>query len=583
MASEISLSDMVVTHFERVGISDAFIVTGGAIAGFTESLAKSKKIKCHYLLTEQSASIAAEAYGHYDGTPALLVTTSGPGVTNALTGVVAAWTNSTPLIVVSGQARSMDVLESRSTKSRQVGNQHIDTISLVSTITKLCMEPVELFNSHKVVNDLFTTSITGRQGPVWLSFPSDIQRKRVELDIEVNRLVNPQVVFNSDSSDFQSKIIQLFKDSMKPAVLIGNGARQKGTLPIVIYDFLVRNKIPVVTTWPALDMISEVFPLYFGRPGTIASSYVANYLVQECDALLILGARLDLAQIGFRPNDFAAQAKVLRVDIDDQEFLRIPARPNWVNYKGSVPDLLPVFDLEKYSFNHDSWLESLDQKKKIETSRGIEKFDDGISTYKVIEALGQVGIDNIVCGSSGTCVEMVLQTWPTALKQRFVFSCGLGSMGFGLAAAIGIAAKTKKQVLLLESDGSLAMNIQDFETISRLGLNIKIAILDSGGYKSIKLSQNRQNQFQHGTDEITGVYLPNPTKWAFASDIDARDVFSSDELSDSIVWLLNSELPRLINIHVSASEEATPRLISKVNQNGVMETAEYSDLWPRIN
>jgi acetolactate synthase-1/2/3 large subunit len=177
---------------------------------------------------------------------------------------------------------------------------------------------------------------------------------------------------------------------------------------------------------------------------------------------------------------------------------------------------------------------------------------------------------------------MVLQTWPGSSKQRFIFSCGLGSMGFGLASAIGIAVKTKKQILLIESDGSLAMNIHDFETISRMGLNIKIAILNSDGYKSIRLSQKRQNQTPHGTDESTGVFLPDATKWALASGIKAMDVNSGDKLIEAIDWLLDSDLPKLINLHVSASEEAIPRLLSKVNANGVMETSDYCDLWPTV-
>jgi acetolactate synthase-1/2/3 large subunit len=583
MSTELTLSDLLVAHLERVGITDAFVVTGGAIAGFTESLAKSEKITCHYLLTEQSASIAAEAYGHYDSSPALLVTTSGPGVTNALTGVAAAWTNSTPMIVVSGQARSKDVLESRESANRQVGNQHLDTLSLVTAITKLSLEPVSEFKCYEIVDELYTTATSGRHGPVWLSFPSDIQRKRVTSDLAKveNRVLQENL--RSVNSELEIKIHELFNDSKKPAVLIGNGARQKGNLPKEIHDFLLRNEVPVVTTWPGLDMIPDNFTFYFGRPGTIASSYVANYLIQECDALLILGARLDLAQIGFRPNDFATQAKVLRVDIDKEEFSRIPARKNWCNFLASIPETLEVFaKLDGITLSHNSWIETLSQKQGIKIGRGPRDFQDGISTYRVIEALSQHGIDNIVCGSSGTCVEMVLQTWPGSPKQRFVFSCGLGSMGFGLASAIGIAVKTKKQILLIESDGSLAMNIHDFETISRMGLNIKIAILNSDGYKSIRLSQKRQNQTPHGTDESTGVYLPDATKWALASGINAIDVFSGDKVTDAIDWLLDSDLPKLINIHVSASEEAIPRLLSKVNANGVMETSDYCDLWPTV-
>jgi acetolactate synthase-1/2/3 large subunit len=581
MVSISTVSKILVDSFENLGITDAFVVTGGAISAFTEALAKSTRIKNHYLLNEQSASIAAEAYGHYDGKPALLVVTSGPGVTNTLTGISAAWTNSSPLIVISGQARSVDVLEASSGSNRQVGNQHLNTSSFVKSITKYFLEPTSEFDVGSIAQEMYETAISGRMGPVWLSLPSDIQRLPIEgVDTNFSGYNIPNE--NSKSSiDFLKAIRDLFSESKAPAILLGNGSRVEGKLPVEISEFIEEYSIPVLTTWPGMDLVPYSHPLFFGRPGTISSGYVANLIIQKCDALLILGARLDLAQVGFRPNEFAIRAKVLRIDVDKNEFLRIPKRLNWINLEVSIENFLPsIKQANIESSGNELWLEQIRSWNNVPHERAVSNFEDGLSTYRVIQRLSETGISVIACGSSGTCVEMVLQTWKIEQNQRFIFSCGLGSMGFGLASAIGLSIKTKQKILLIESDGSFAMNIQDLETIASLRLDIKIFILNSGGYKSIKLSQQRQGQFAHGTDERTGVFLPKPVKWAKAAGIVAFDIQKEEDLVKLIDEEIHDDIPKLFDIHVSPTEEAIPRLISRVQSGGLMQTAAFDDLWP---
>jgi acetolactate synthase I/II/III large subunit len=576
---EFTTSELLVSAFEAAGIRDAFVVTGGAISGFTEALAKSTSIQKHYLLTEQSASIAAEAYGQYDGKPALLVVTSGPGVTNALTGVAAAWTNSSPVVVVSGQARTIDVIEASRVLNRQIGNQHVPTMEFAKPITKFCMEPTELFNVSEIVDLLVRSATSGRFGPVWLSLPSDLQRMKNSRTL-VEKFISPEVKdLHSEITILRQKIIKLFNGAKKPAILIGNGSRREGRLPVEILNFIRDSSLPSLTTWPGMDLIDDSLPEFYGRPGTIASSYVANLMVQNCDALLILGARLDLAQVGFRPNSFAKNAQVLRVDVDQLEFARIPPRQNWENFIGSISTLSEAFKDLKLNVNRE-WINQLSEWRGLSINRSIGANDKLVSTYQVIQELGKFKIDNVVSGSSGTCIEMVLQQWSVKEHQRFVFSCGLGSMGFGLASAIGVAIKTEKPVLLIESDGSLAMNIQDFETIAKMKLNVKIVILNSLGYKSIKLSQNRSGQLSHGIDSSSGLFLPEVIKWSNAAGISSRKVDAKSRLQSGLNWLKDTNEPRLLDVHVSASEEAIPRLLSKVNESGLMETREFDDLWP---
>ena len=586
MDEALTTSTALVKGFEEAGIKDAFLVTGGAIAGVTEALAKSKIINCHYLLTEQSAAIAAESYGHYDGLPALLIVTSGPGATNSITGVAAGWTNSTPMIVISGQARSADVKLSRKHPNRQWGNQHLNTIDIVKSITKYQFEPTESFDAEKFALQLVEHATVGRKGPVWLSFPSDIQRMTPRVGSHTESSFADYAEEQKDFQKIFGLIMSQLGNSKRPALLIGNGSRNDTISSESIARWAELNSIALLTTWTGLDLITSDAPTYFGRPGTIASSRVANITAQSCDFLLILGARLDLAQIGFRPNDFASQATVIRIDLDDSEFLRIPPRATWTNINSDAAIILNLLCETKLQMelpDRADWIRYLIAESKLPTGREGIELNDGISTYKVVDKLVDRNFKNIVLGSSGTCVEMVLQSWKVSHNQRFLNSGGLGSMGFALSGGIGVAVKTDKDVLVIESDGSLSMNIQDFESIARKAIPLKIVVLDSNGYKSIALSQRRQNQYEHGNNLDTGVFLPDSIAWSRAAGIQNKDVSILQELEPAIDWLFELKGPGLVRIKVSETEEALPRLLSKPNENGIMETAPFAELWPEID
>ena len=586
MQSRKNVSDALVIGLEKAGIRDAFVVTGGAIAGFTEALNKSKIIRMHFMLTEQSAAIAAESYGHFDGNPALLVVTSGPGVTNALTGVAAAWTNSTPLVIISGQARSLDVLANNKFANRQWGNQHLNSVKMVSSITKFVAEPTQAFDAEAAALLLVNISKTDRNGPTWLSLPSDIQRANLDLKNKIANLIEDSQIEKLSFSEIKSELLMNLLAAKRPVIFLGNGARVTQEVTKELERTASLFGIALITTWTGMDLVSDNADTYFGRPGTIASSRVSNFVIQECDLLIILGARLDLAQIGFRPEDFAIQAQVLRFDIDPLEFLRIPTRASWQNYTadaGEILESLVVCLQDEIPDSRLTWINYLKNLRNLPTGRHYSDITDGVSTYKVISMLDEQKLCQVMLGSSGTCVEMVLQAWRISSGQRFLNSGGLGSMGFALAGGIGISLKTNRQTLVIESDGSFAMNIQDLETISRNNLNLKIVILDSSGYKSIKLSQKRQGQTEHGTSKENGVFLPNAANWARAAGIESLMVDREDMLENGIAWLMDSRSPRLLQVMVSESEEAVPRLISKLNSEGRMETAHFTDLWPEIN
>lgn len=565
----------------EIGVRDAFLVTGGAIAPFTSALAAEGRIRMHYMLTEQSAGIAAEAYGYFDGHPALLIVTSGPGVTNALTPVAAAWTNSAPLIVISGQARSGDVELASKTQSRQIGNQHLRTDLLVSSIVKKFFEIKSPSDAAEIVSMLFWEATSNRPGPVWLSIPQDIQRGPCSSE-------SLQPIFSAiplfDKTKFSKIISENLSKSKSPAILVGAGARNGIT---EIKHFANTFHIPLLTTWPGMDLVTEDDLLYCGRPGSIPSTWAANFINVETDFLIVFGARLDLGQVGYNPGGFATNATVVRVDIDEEEFARIPSRDNWFNFCASVESSKSVL-LELASLEHeidflDWWVKIDNWKKAYPRPKEIKQnFSDGVSSYQLIHGAAQAfSSKTIVTGSSGTCMEMLLQSWQVQNGQRVINSCGIGSMGFAIPAAIGVALKTDAdQLICIESDGSATMNLQDLVTMKHLSTVFKVIVMDSSGYKSISLSQRRLNQFAHGNSEQTNLGLPDIEQIAQTIGFNTRTAATFDELQLALEWLVEQSESSLLVVKVSESEEALPRLISKPNAQGVMETPPMNVLFP---
>lgn len=578
-----TFSEELAHELAEAGIKDAFLVTGGAIAPLTSAMAEQGRIRMHYMLTEQSAGIAAEAYGYFDNEPALLIVTSGPGVTNALTPVAAAWTNSAPIIVISGQARTSDVDLASRTKSRQIGNQHLRTDLLVRSIVKEFIELRTASAAKEIVSFLHAESTSNRPGPVWLSIPQDIQRgPRSE-----NQLGLKNATTNSASLELlYEKLLNGLKASRKPAILIGTGSRPGIT---EIKRFAQQFKIPIMTTWPGMDLIEENDELYCGRPGSIPSTWAPNFINVETDFLMVFGARLDLGQVGYNPSGFAPKATVVRIDIDEEEFARIPTRDVWSNFCLNIQEAKSVIgDLSKLNLNLDFtqwWKDISSWQKSHPKPREIpQDFTDGISSYELIALVSRAFKGkNIVTGSSGTCMEMLLQSWEVQDGQRVINSCGIGSMGFAIPAAIGVSVKTNYgEVICIESDGSFAMNLQDLVSMKGFNSIFKVIVMDSSGYKSISLSQGRLNQFAHGNDHETDLNLPDIDSIAKSIGFESQVVTHVDNLSKAVTWLSEQNESSVLIVKVSEKEDALPRLISRPNSSGVMETPPMNVLTPEI-
>lgn len=536
------------------------------------------------MTSEDGAAIAAEAYGQYDGKPALLLLTSGPGVSNAITGVAAGWTNSTPMFVISGQAKIEDIKKSRGSHIRQVGNQHLDTGKIVSSIVKEFAEPLTTNNFSSLVDALFLKAVSDRMGPVWLSLATDLQRakintfkfKKIKKQKEANfvKLKNRYIV---------DKFIKEINSSKRPILLIGNGLRGSGVHQ-EIEVLLEVLKIPALTTWTGIDLLPDTNRYFFGRPGTLPSSWGANLVQQKADLVFIFGVRLDGAQVGFQSESFAPNAKIFRIEIDKNEFFRLS---NGSNIKGNANSLLNLLkntigESSDTLPNFSQWLDEAENYRALPKAGAYAQELNGISTYKVINELSNLNWLDVVLGSSGTCVEMTLQSWKISKGQRFLNSGGLGSMGFAIPAAIGVYQKIRREVLCIESDGSLLMNLQEIYNLKRMNGNVKIVVLNSQGFKSIYLSQTRMGHIVHGCDSDTGVTEVDISAFANSINLPYRKIDSETQLSTGIMWLKELATSAILEIYVSREETVNPRLVSKVNENGQMQTANFTDLWPEL-
>lgn len=573
-------SHLLAKAFADIGITDAFVVTGGAIAPFTSALAEQGRISMHFMLTEQSAGVAAEAYGFYDGRPCLLVVTSGPGVTNCLTAIAAAYTNSSPVIVVSGQARVEDVRFAER-GIRQAGNQHLRTREMVSTITKRFHEPTEQIDCTSLVNDLMTYSTSHRRGPTWLSLPIDLQRQISLSDIVPLKNYKHEDFQEIEECNF-NEFVSLFRGSRRPAMLLGNGARDAIDY---LKDFANRFKIPILTTWPGLDLIEASEKMYVGRPGSLPSSRLPNYVTYHSDFLIIVGARLDLAQVGYNTDKFAENSAIWRVDVDLQELQRFP-RPNWNNIQMTSFEFARKLNSATLSprSSYNDWWKQIEEWRKADKTPILydQEIADGVSTYSAVQFLSEKLSPRVaVTGSSGTCIEMLLQTWTTSPGQRIINSCGLGSMGFALPAAIGVSYKiSNDEVVCIESDGSLVMSLQELSTVANHHRNLKIVVLDSGGYKSILLSQRRTGQYLHGFDSTTGLRLPEISEIAKAHGIRHKLVNQLQRLDEELIQFLRQDGPCILQIKVSATEAPLPRLIPVSQADGSLRAPTLIELSP---
>lgn len=588
MSNMIKVSDYIIKRLEELEVRHMFMLPGGGAMHLNDSLGKSTKIKHIVCLHEQAASMAAEAYARVNNKIGLLMVTTGPGGTNALTGVAGAYLESTPMFVVSGQVKTLDMINQPG--QRQQGMQELDIISVVKNITKYSAVVKDPYSIKVHMDKALFYAMHGRKGPVWLDIPLDIQATMIDEDklISEDESTFTLPKLDDDVEEKALKYIELLNASKKPVILAGNGIR----LSDAIDDFqrlIEVLDIPVLTTWNGIDLLEEENKYYFGRPGGLGHRY-ANFIQQNSDLFLSLGARLNLLQTGYNFDGFAKKAIKIMVDIDRAELNKINVRPD-------IKVCADVKDFIKYLLKHKDKIKKVDRsdwftyadnmKKKypIIKNEYLEN-NDKVNTYLLIETISKyMKNDQIyVSGSSGSSIDISMQGFKVKKGQRAFSTKGLASMGYGLPSTIGAALASGKKVVSMQGDGGFIMNIQELETIRRLNLPIKIFVLCNGGYGAIKATQtNIFNKNYVGCDEGSGLTIPDIKKVAEAFSIKTVEIKDNNELDTKVKEVLSDDTPTIVKCITPITLTALPKQVSRKNAEGQMESLTLEYMHPMLS
>lgn len=588
----IKLSDYVFQFLEGKGIRHAFMLPGGGAMHLDDSIGKSG-IEYICFLHEQGAAIAAEAYAQHTNTPGLVLVTSGPGATNAITGVTAGWIDSTPMFIISGQSKRADLVGEKGV--RQIGSQEVQIIPMVTPITKYAVQVLEPSEIKYHLERAYTEATTGRPGPVWLDIPLDVQAVMLDEDkLEGYDLSAKQE--SVDIKDAVDKTVELLKEAKKPLVLAGNGIKLSGATE-VLYELIETLQLPVETTWKTIDMFGEEESLYVGHPG-IMGDRGANLIVQDADFILSVGCRLDTSITAFNDRNFGKNAKKVIIDIDQNEIARMDMEKEAYAACDAgmfLETLLEAVRAQKTELcsegrtaDRDRWLawcRETRAKYPVITEEH-KNARDYVSAYYFIGELCKLlrNDDVIVPESSGGAGEITYQAFQLKKGQKMKNAAGLGSMGFGLPYAIGSCiANDRRRTILINGDGAFQLNIQELETLHRLKLPVKMFIWNNNGYASIR-SMQRNNFEGHyvASDEGSGLTMPDVSRVAEAYGFKTYRIKDNEELDKLLPEIMKDDTPVLCEVMVLPEETVSPRVKAIVGENGKMMSGPLEKMWPYL-
>lgn len=584
MSSTIKLSDYVMRFLAEQGVTHVYMLSGGGAMHLDDSLGGCTALRYVCNLHEQACAIAAEAHARLTNHLSAVLVTTGPGGTNTVTGVAAAWLDSTPVLFISGQVKRADL--KKNSGVRILGVQEIDIVTIVGSIIKYAVtieDPQSIrYHLEKAVH----LALSGRRGPVWIDIPLDVQAAQIDPgSLPAFIAEEPPAQPNAASLPAQvAQAVELLRAAQRPVLLAGNGIRMAGAAEEFI-PLIERLGIPVLTTWLGLDLITEDHPLCFGRPGSLAPRG-ANFTLQNCDLLLIVGSRLDMAMTAYAHDRLARGAKKIMVDIDEAEIRKMQT-PIHLPIVADAKAFLTEFSQQSAGIDPRAWQDWVDRcrawKAKYPLVRPEHRsLPDALSMYHFSEVLAEeMGEgDVIVPGSSGFAVEIFLLCLKIKRGQRCFHNRGTGSMGFGLPASIGAAVASEHRTICVDGDGGFQMNIHELATVERLHLPIKFFVANNNGYASIRASQSGYFHRLVGADPTSGVTLPDLEKVAHSYGLPFRRIADRANLADSIRDVLSSDGPVVCEVMIASAEERVPRASSFIRQDGSMGSKPLEDLFP---
>lgn len=586
----IKLSDFVFKYLvEKYNIHHVFLVTGGGAMHLNDSIGHTDGLNYVCNHHEQASAIASEGYYRSSGNLCVVNVTTGPGGTNALTGVLGQWCDSIPAFYISGQVKFSTTINSCPDLSlRQLGDQEVDIVSIVKPITKFAYMITDPNDIQYYIDKCIFFALNGRPGPVWLDIPLNIQGAMID-EAELRKFDPNEYKIDVDSEYLLSQIdvlIDKIKQAKSPVIYVGNGVRLAGR----VNDFIKiaeQLNIPVVTSISGVDIIWNDHPLYFGRPG-ICGDRIGNIMVQNSDLLIVVGTRLSIRQTSYAYELLAPKAYKVMVDIDSAEMEK-PTLSIDLKIHADLKDFFSTFadKIEEHTFpDFENWINW--GRKCLTFLPTI--FDDNPSIEGYVnsyvfanELFKQLGDMDVVVTGNGTAYTSTFQVMLINKGVRVFANQGCAAMGYDLPAAIGAAVSSPdKRVILVTGDGSIQMNLQELQTMVTYKLPIKIFVLENEGYLAIKTTQNSffKGSFT-GSDKNSGVICPDMEKIAKAFDIPfIRINKEGKDLSDSISKVLNSSNSFICEIKMHPLQSLYPKSASFMDENGKMTSAPLEKMAP---
>ncbi|MFZ1806605.1 MAG: thiamine pyrophosphate-binding protein [Cyclobacteriaceae bacterium] len=582
----IKVSDFIFKTLADHGVKHVFLVTGGGAMHLNDALGRETRIKYVCNHNEQASSIAAEGYARVSGTLGVVNPTSGPGGINTLNGVFGAFTDSIPMLVISGQVKRETLLSSYKVPGlRQMGDQEVEIVPMVKGITKYAVMVTEPDSIKYHLLKAISIATTGRPGPCWIDVPVDVQGALIDEDnLRGYDAREDEPKYTDKLPALCKTVLSKLSKSERPCIIASTGIRIAGAMDI--FERVVNKLgIPITTAW-SHDIIYSDHPLYCGKQGSIGDR-AGNFTVQNSDLVLIIGSRMPIRQVSYNWENFAREAFKIQVDADEAELMKptikidLPIHSDAKLFLEELERQLNEFDYQSSQFNW--WVSWCKERVKNYPVLQAKHQDPNrpINPYYFLHSLQKnlTGNDVIVCGDATACI-VTFQTSNIKKGQRLFSNSGCASMGFDLPAAIGAAfAAPEKRIICLAGDGSIQMNIQELQTIIHHKLPIKIFVLNNDGYLSIKSTQKAFFALEVGSSPESGVSLPDMVKVGNAYGFKTFRLEGFD-FAKQLDEILQTPGPVLCDVVLDIEQPFEPKLSSKKLENGKMVSAPLEDMFP---
>lgn len=576
-------SDYIFKRLKEVyGVERVFMITGGGAMHLNDAVYQSGLAYtcCHH---EQACAIAAEGYVRAGKRLGVVNITTGPGGLNTLTGVMGQWTDSVPVLYISGQVKqSTTIAACPDLPLRQLGDQEVDIISVVKPLTKYAVQIRRVEDVRRILDEAVQTALSGRPGPVWIDVPMDIQGALVDeeaLDAEKSGSGEPQYKKPDDAG--MQKLFELLDACERPVLIVGNGIRISGAQE-KMYAFLQRMPMPALGTFNGMDMLYEEHPCFAGRIGTLGSRS-GNFALQNADLILSVGSRNNIRQTSYNYEFFARGGKLVCVDVDIAEMQKPTVKP----YLAIEADASAFFDVllaYKPRKAYAEWLSwALKRKAKYPVVLPEFKKPGVVNPYYFVNALScALPEDAVVATANGSACVIGFQASKVKRGQRWFWNSGCAAMGYDLPAAIGAALATPgKMHVCLCGEGSLMMNIQELSTAIANRINLKLVILNNGGYISIRQTQNNFFSGRHiGIDAESGVVFPDFMKMAEAFGFVSVRIERNEDVEEKLQKMCAMAQPVICEVILPNDYIFQPKTSSVRKPDGKMVSKPLEDLYP---